>query len=150
VIADHVERDFTALAPGGKLVGDITHIRTWEGWLYLATLLDAHTTAIIGWSMAEHMRADLACDAITMAAMNGDLADGAIFHCDRGSQYTSAQLTNHMKEYGITSSMGRTGVCRDNAMAESFFAALKNQLVYRTVFPTRAKALTASWTSAPT
>ena len=150
MIADHVERDFTAPAPGGKLVGDITHIRTYEGWLYLATLLDAHTTAIIGWSMAEHMRADLACDAVTMAAMNGDLADGAIFHCDRGSQYTSAQLTNHMKEYGITSSMGRTGVCRDNAMAESFFAALKNQLVYRTVFPTRAKALTASWTSAPT
>lgn len=88
--------------------------------------------------MAEHMRADLTCDAITMAARNVNLARGAIFHSDRGSQYTSAQLTNHLNEYGITSSLGRNGVCWDNAMAESCFAALKNELVYRAVSPTRA------------
>src|SRR5665647_2217414 len=93
--------------------------------------------------MAEHLRAHPACDAITRAARKVDLAGGAIVHCDRGGQYTSGQLTNHLKEYGITSSMGRTGVCWDNAMAEFSFAALKNELVYRTVLPTRAKARTA-------
>jgi len=81
-IADHVERDFTASAPGTKLVGDITYIRTWAGWLYLATVIDCHNKAVVGWSMAEHMRTDLICDAITMAAGNVDLQPGAVFHSD--------------------------------------------------------------------
>ena len=125
------------------LVGDITHVRTWEGWLYLATVIDYHTKAIIGRSMAEHMRADLACDAITTVARNVDLPGDPTSPSNRGNQDASAQLTNHLKGYGITSSIGRGGACWDNAMAESFFAALKNGLVYRTVFPTRAKARTA-------
>jgi len=142
-IADHLGRDFTAETPGTKLVGDITYIRTWTGWLYLATVIDCRNKAVIGWSMATHMRTDLICDALTMAATNVDLAPGAVFHSDRGTQYTSAQFAKHLKKLGITPSMGRTGICWDNALAESFFGALKNELVYRTAFPTQKKARTA-------
>jgi len=134
-VADHVGRDFTAPAPGGKLVGDITYVATWAGWLYLATVIDCHTRAV-----PEHMRAELVCDALTMAAGHVEFAPGVVFHSDRGTQYTSARFAAHLKSLGVTASMGRTGVCWDNAMAESFFAALKNELVYRTVFPTREKA----------
>ena len=139
-IVDHVKRDFTSTAPGTKLVGDITYIRTWAGWLYLATVIDCHSKAVIGWSIADHMRTDLICDAITMAASNVDLAPGAIFHSDRGTQYTSTQFAAHLTKHGMTGSMGRTGVCWDNSMAESFFAALKNELIYRTAFTTRESA----------
>ena len=90
--------------------------------------------------MAPHMRTDLICDALTMAATRQPLAPGAIFHSDRGTQYTSPQFAKHLESLGIVGSMGRTGVCWDNAMAESFFAALKNELVYRVVLPTRKKA----------
>ena len=139
-ISDRLNRDFTAPTPGVKLVGDITYIKTWEGWLYLATVIDCCTKQVIGWSMAEHMRTDLICDALTMAASRHHLGEGAIFHSDRGCQYTSAQFAKHLDSLGIVGSMGRTGVCWDNAMAESFFAALKNELVYRVVLPTRKKA----------
>jgi putative transposase len=142
-IADHLGRDFTAAAPGCRLVGDITYIPTWSGWLYLATVIDCHTKAVIGWSMAEHMRTDLICEAITMAATTTDFRPGVIFHSDRGTQYTSVRFAEHLAALGVTASMGRTGVCWDNAMAESFFGALKNELVHRTVFPTRERARTA-------
>ena len=139
-IRDRLHRDFTADTPGAKLVGDITYIKTWEGWLYLATVIDCCTKQVLGWSMADHMRTDLICDALTMAATRHQLAEGAIFHSDRGTQYTSAQFAKHLEALGIVGSMGRTGVCWDNALAESFFAALKNELVYRVVLPTRKKA----------
>ena len=139
-IDDHLRRDFTAERPGQKLVGDITYIRTWEGWLYLATVIDCHSRTVVGWSMADNMRTPLICDALTMAATNIDLPDNAIFHSDRGSQYTSFEFAAHLTKLGLTPSMGRTGVCWDNALAESFFATLKNELVYRTVFSTREKA----------
>lgn len=139
-IADHVRRNFTAPTPGVKLVGDITYIRTWEGWLYLATVIDVCTRQVIGWSMADHMRTSLICDAVSMAAGRTELVPGAIFHSDRGTQYTSREYADHLSSLGVVGSMGRTGVCWDNAMAESFFAALKNELVYRVVLPTRAKA----------
>lgn len=139
-IPDLVGRDFTAAAPGTKLVGDITYIRTWAGWLYLATVLDCFSHRVVGWSMATHMRASLVVDAIDMAAINTKLADEAVFHSDRGSQYTSEQFRAALAGHGVKSSMGRTGVCWDNAMAESFFAALKNELVYRTAFPTQEHA----------
>ncbi|MGH3706030.1 MAG: IS3 family transposase [Agromyces sp.] len=132
-IVDHVRGDFTAPAPGCKLVGDITYIRTWQGWLYLATVIDCHTKAVVGWSMAEHMRTSLICDALTMAAGNVDVAPGVIFHSDRGTQYTSAEFAAHLAVNDVTASMGRTGVCWDNAMAESFFGVLKNELIHRTV-----------------
>lgn len=140
VVVDHLRRDFTAPAPGCKLVGDITYVPTWQGWLYLATVIDCHTKAVVGWSMAEHMRTDLVCDALTMASMNVKLVPGAVFHSDRGSQYFSAQYAEHLKTLDLTASMGRTGICWDNAMAESFFAALKNELIHRVIFTTRDKA----------
>ena len=90
--------------------------------------------------MADHMRTDLICDALTMAATRHQITPGAVFHSDRGTQYTSAQFAHHLDRLGIAGSMGRTGVCWDNAMAESFFAALKNELVHRVVLPTRRKA----------
>lgn len=138
--ADLVGRDFTATEPGTKLVGDITYIRSWTGWLYLATVIDCCTREVVGWSMATHMRASLVCDAVSMAAGNGKIEPGAIFHSDRGAQYTSAEFTTHLRGLDIRSSMGRRGQCWDNALAESFFASLKNELVYRTVFASQDRA----------
>jgi transposase InsO family protein len=141
--ADLVARDFTAGAPGTKLVGDITYIPTWQGWLYLATVIDCHSKAVVGWSMADHMKASLVTDAITMAAGNIELQSGCVFHSDRGAQYTSAEYRTKLQELEVAPSVGRTGVCWDNALAESFFAALKNELIHRTVFPTRDRARSA-------
>lgn len=137
---DLVRRDFTADAPGEKLVGDITYIRTWAGWLYLATVIDCHTKMVIGYAMADHMETSLIRAAIDMAARNIALPKDAIFHSDRGSQYTSSEYRKRLEELDIRPSLGRTGICYDNAMAESFNASLKVELVYRTVFPTREHA----------
>lgn len=134
---------FTAEVPGTKLVGDITYIPTWQGWLYLATVIDCHTKQVVGWSMADHMRAGLIGDALTMAAGNIEIAEGCVFHSDRGAQYTSAEYRQLLENYNMLPSVGRTGVCWDNALAESFFASLKNEMVHRTTFPTRRHARTA-------
>lgn len=139
-IPDRVERDFTAGAPGVKLVGDITYIPTWQGWLYLATVIDCHTKAVIGYAMADHYKTSLISAAIDAAARNYPLADGAIFHSDRGSNYTSEEFAAKLASLGLRQSVGRTGICYDNALAESFFAVLKNELVHRTVYPTREHA----------
>ena len=138
--ADLVDRDFTAEAPGTKLVGDITYIHTWEGWLYLATVIDCFNKEVIGYAMADHMRTELVTDALDMAARNHTLAADCIMHSDHGTQYTSAEFRAKLDELNLRQSLGRTGVCWDNALAESFFAALKNERVYRTVYPTRKKA----------
>jgi putative transposase len=138
--ADLVGRAFTADTPGTKLVGDITYLRTWTGWLYLATVIDCCTREVVGWSMATHMRASLVCDAVSMAAARGNVKPGAIFHSDRGSQYTSAEFSAHLGALNMRGSMGRVGQCWDNALAESFFASLKNELVYQTVFPSQTSA----------
>lgn len=139
-VGDLVCRDFTAKAPGVKLVSDITYIPTWEGWLYLATVIDCYSKAVVGWSMSESLHADLVCAAVAAAACQIDLQPGCIFHSDRGSQYTSAQLRAHLAGYDMRGSVGRTGVCWDNAMAESFFAALKNEWLNRMVFATKEQA----------
>jgi putative transposase len=139
-IPDLVNRDFTADAPGQKMVGDITYIPTWEGWLYLATVIDCHTKAVIGWAMDDNYKTPLIEAAIEMAARNHRLAGDAIFHSDRGSNYTSAQYAKMLKRLNLRQSVGGTGQCWDNAMAESFFAALKNERVHRTQYPTREHA----------
>ncbi len=139
-IPDLVCRDFTADAPGQKMVGDITYIPTWEGWLYLATVIDCHTKAVIGWAMDDNYKTPLISAAIIMAARNHSLEPGAIFHSDRGSNYTSAEFADTLAALDLRQSVGRTGICYDNAMAESFFGALKNELVHRTVYPTREHA----------
>lgn len=137
---DLVGRDFTADAPGRKLVGDITYIPTWAGWLYLATVIDCFNKEVIGYAMADHMRASLVADALGMAAHNHRLSIGCIFHSDRGTQYTSTEFAATLSGLNMRQSLGRTGCCYDNALAESFFAALKNERVHRTVYPTRNRA----------
>ena len=138
--ADLLKRDFTAPAPGQRFVGDITYISTWEGWLYLSTVIDLCTREVVGWAMADHMRTSLVTDSIAMAHRNRDITIGAIFHSDRGCQYTSSEFATYLESCGMVGSMGRTGVCWDNALAESFFASLKKECVHRTVFSTRKKA----------
>jgi putative transposase len=137
---DLVGRDFTATRPGHKLVGDITYVRTWEGWLYVATVIDLYSRRVVGWSIADHMRACLVGDALEAApgCYPGGL-QGAIFHSDRGSQYTSSEYRQLCERLGVRQSMGRTGVCWDNAVAESFFATLKTELIYTASWPTKAK-----------
>ena len=139
-IPDLVGRNFTAAAPGAKLVGDITYIPTGKGWLYLATVIDCHTKMIVGYAMAEHYKTPLIQAALAHAAGRVSLEPNAIFHSDRGSNYTSRDFGATITELGLRQSVGRTGICYDNALAESFFAALKNERVHRTVYPTREHA----------
>ena len=139
-IPDLVNRDFTADAPGQKMVGDITCVPTWEGWVYLATVIDCATRKVAGWAMDDNYRTPLIKSAIEMAARNLDLPADAVFHSDRGSNYTSAEFAASLERLGIRQSVGRTGICYDNALAESFNAALKVERVHRTAYPTRKKA----------
>ena len=122
------------------MVGDITYIPTWEGWLYLATVIDCATRKIAGWAMGDNYKTPLIKDAIQMAARNLDLPEGAIFHSDRGSNYTSGEFAKELNRLNIRQSVGRTGICYDNALAESVNGTLKVELVYRTTYPTREKA----------
>ena len=137
---DLLRRDFCADRPGIKLVGDITYIRTWQGWLYLATLIDCFNREVIGWSMADHLRTELVTDALDMAVRNHRLEPDCIMHSDRGTQYTSAEYRATLTRLGLRHSVGRTGQCWDNALAESFFASLKNERVHHIVYPSRKKA----------
>jgi transposase InsO family protein len=139
-IPDLVHRDFTAGIPGAKMVGDITYIPTWQGWAFLATVIDCATRKVIGWAVDDNYRTPLISSAIQMAARNMDLPDDAIFHSDRGSNYTSAEFAAVLRELSIRQSAGRTGSCFDNALAESFNAAVKVERVHRTVYPTIRKA----------
>jgi transposase InsO family protein len=139
-VPDLVNRDFSAVVPGAKMVGDITYITTWEGWVYLATVIDCATRKVVGWAMDDNYRTPLITAAIGMAARNLDLPEGAVFHSDRGSNYTSAEFAAVLERLGIRQSVGRTGICFDNALAESFNAAVKVERAHRTVYPTRKKA----------
>jgi putative transposase len=139
-IPDLVNRDFSATVPGAKMVGDITYIPTWEGWLFLATVIDCATRKVIGWAMDDNYRTPLITSAIWMAARNVRLPADAIFHSDRGSNYTSAEFAAVLGQMRIHQSVGRTGICFDNSLAESFNAAVKVERVHRTVYPTRKKA----------
>ncbi|MGC0367057.1 putative transposase [Rhodococcus sp. 27YEA15] len=140
VVPDLLLRDFTADRPGITFVGDITYVHTWQGFVYLATVIDCFSRKVVGWSIADHMRTELVATALTNAAATTLIEPDAIFHSDRGSVYTSRAYRTLVSSLGIRSSMGRTGVCWDNSMAESFFAALKNERIYRTVYPTKDKA----------
>ena len=137
---DLIGRDFTAAAPGQRMVGDITYLRTGEGWLYLATVIDLATRMVTGWQLATHMRTSLVTDALAMAITHGHAQPGAIFHSDRGTQYTSAEFARFCQAHSIRPSVGKTGVCWDNAAAESFFGALKNEMYSRHAWPGRARA----------
>ncbi len=135
-----VARDFTAVAPDRLWIGDITYVPTWEGWLYLAVLLDAHSRRVVGWAMADHLRGELALAALAMALRARRPAPGLVHHTDRGCQYTAEAYQETLAAHGVTASMSRAGDCLDNAMAESFFATLKAELVDARRWPTRAAA----------
>ena len=140
-IPDLVSRDFTAGKPGEKMAGDITYIDTWEGWVYLATVIDCATRKMVGWAMDDNYKTPLISRAIEMAARNLNLPAGAVFHSDRGSNYTSAEYGKVLEGLGIRRSVGRTGICFDNALAESVNGALKVELVHRTAYATRKAAM---------
>jgi transposase InsO family protein len=135
-----LERRFDPPALNVAWCGDITEIATWEGKLYLATVIDLYSRRLLGFALASHCRAPLVCDALTMAiATRGGKSNvaGVIMHTDRGSQYTSKSFVELCRSQGVTQSMSRAGSCLDNAVAESFFASLKTEVVYRTVLATR-------------
>ncbi len=138
-IPDLVERKFQSEAPDRLWVADITYIRTWEGFLYLATVLDVFSRRVVGWAMTSHLRTGLVLQALDMA-LEQRQAYGVIHHSDQGSQYTSIAFGERCKKAGVSPSNGSVGDCYDNAMAESFFATLECELLDRRVFRTRAEA----------
>ena len=121
-----------------RYVGDITYVATWEGWAYLATVIDLASRKVVGWSLADHMRTELVEDALTMAFMNRQPEEGVIFHSDRGCQYTSTDFANLARSNGVVLSVGRKGECWDNAVAESFFATITRELIDTRSWPTRS------------
>jgi putative transposase len=141
VADDLVERRFRPAAPNVVWVADITYLRTWEGWVYLAAVQDAYSRAIVGWSIADHMRAELVVDALQMAVARRRPAPGLIHHSDQGSQYVSLGFGQAARDAGIAVSMGSKGDAYDNAVAESFFATLKKELVNRRSWPTRRELM---------
>jgi putative transposase len=132
-----LEQDFNASAPNQKWAGDITYLWTDEGWVYLATMIDLYSRAVIGWAMSERMTADLVCDALRMALFRRHQPSGVIVHSDRGSQYCSAQYQGLLKQYSLRCSMSGKGNCYDNACAESFFHSLKVEAIHGERFATR-------------
>jgi transposase InsO family protein len=140
--ADRIRRDFTADASklNTRWCGDITYIATWEGWLYLATVIDIASRRVVGFALADHLRTELIAGALSNAVAARDPEPGVIFHSDRGCQYTSAAYAALAEENEVTLSVGRTGQCWDNALAESFFSSLKGELIDDRARPTRAGA----------
>jgi transposase InsO family protein len=143
--ADAIRRDFTADAAkiNTRWCGDITYIATWEGWLYLATVIDIASRRIVGFALADHLHTELPADALANAVAARDPAPGVIFHSDRGCQYTSAAYAALAGDCQVVLSVGRKGQCWDNAVAESFFASLKGELTDTQAWPTRAAACRA-------
>ena len=141
-LVDLVLRDVHPSGPNRTWVGDITYIKTWTGWAYLATVIDCHSRKVIGWSIADHMRTELVTAALDMALKNRTPPSGVIFHSDRGSQYTSSEFRTFCTDNNVRPSVGKTGICYDNAVAESFFATIKKELVHLRPWPTLARLRT--------
>lgn len=135
-----LNRDFYASNPNEKYVGDITYISTGEGWLYLATVIDLYSRKVVGWSMDDTMKVSLVNDALNMAIAHRNPQKCLLWHTDRGSQYASYSHKDLLEKHNIVQSMSRKGNCWDNAVAESFFKSLKNELVYQTYFYTKKQA----------
>lgn len=135
-----LNRNFTTDAPNKAWVGDITYIRTHEGWLYLAVLVDLYSRRVVGWSMSLSLDRQLCLDALDMAVRDRNPAPGLIHHSDRGCQYTSFDYRAALEDHNFVCSMSRRGNCWDNAVAESFFATLKSEVLYRRTLATRKEA----------
>ncbi|MDP2903892.1 MAG: IS3 family transposase [Methylovulum sp.] len=140
IAPNHPGRQFTVERPNQACVGDITYIHTQEGWLYLAVVIDLFSRQVVGWSMAEHMRAKLVNDALLMALWKRKPDKGLLWHTDRGSQYASESHRALLKQHSIHQSMSRKGNCRDNAVSESFFHTLKTGLVHHQAYQNRDEA----------
>jgi putative transposase len=140
---DLVQRDFDPSAPNRLWAADITYIRTWEGWLYLALVMDCYSRRIVGWAIADHLRAELVVDALEMAVTRRRPDERLVHHSDQGSQYTSLVFTQRCRAVGIDVSMGSRGDCFDNAVLESFHATIKKDLIHRRAWPTKTEARTA-------
>jgi putative transposase len=140
---DLVARNFSSEMPDRLWVADITYVRSREGFVYLAFILDVCSRRLVGWSMATHLRTEIVVEALQMAIARRKPAPGLIHHSDRGVQYTSLSFGRRLEEEGLIPSMGQVGSAYDNALAESFIATLKTELLYRNIWPTRQAARTA-------
>jgi putative transposase len=132
---DLIGRSFTADEPNQRWCGDVTYVKTWDGWAYVATVIDLYSRAIVGYAIADHMRTSLVTDALDMAIAKRTPAAGVIFHSDRGTQYTSSEFDTYCRDNKIRRSLGRTGVCYDNAVSESTFATYKKELIHTRPWP---------------
>jgi putative transposase len=132
---DLIGRSFTAAEPNQKWCGDITYVKTWDGWAYVATVIDLHSRAIVGYAVADHMRTSLVTDALDMAIATRTPAADVIFHSDRGTQYTSSEFDKYCRDNKVRRSLGRTGICYDNAVSESTFATYKKELIHTRPWP---------------
>ena len=126
---DLVKRQFTAEAPNRLWLADITYCSTWQGWLYVAFIIDVYSRVIVGWQIATHMRTDLVLDALNMATYRHKPVDGCVHHSDAGSQYTSIRYTDRLVDTGLAASIGTVGDSYDNAMAEALNGTFKAELV---------------------
>jgi len=134
--------DFRAERPNHKWLADISYIPTWEGWLYLATVLDLYSRRVVGWAMSERIASDLTIAALKMALLQRQPKPGLIHHSDRGSQYTDDAYKSLLASWGIQPSMNSTGAWYDNAPEESFYGTLKSERVHHRVYHTRHEAMT--------
>ncbi len=140
VAPNRLQREFSVAGPDRAWVTDITYIRTWEGWLFLAAVMDLYSRKIIGWSMKPTLARDLVLDAIVMAVWRRRPSGSVLIHSDQGSQYGSDDWLRFCRDHGLTPSMSRRGNCWDNAVAESFFSSLKKERVRRRIYRTRDDA----------
>jgi putative transposase len=144
---DLLRRDFTAKRQNEKWCGDITYVKTWEGWAYVATVIDLYSRTIVGYAIDNHMRTSLVTDALDMAIANRRPKRKVIFHSDRGTQYTSGEFSAYCRKNKIRRSLGKTGICYDNAVSESTFATYKKELIHTRPWPDLAtlKTMTVDW-----
>jgi putative transposase len=140
---NRLAQDFYACRPNETYVGDITYIRTQQGWLYLATVIDLFSRNVVGYTIDERLHTRLIINALNIARSKRSSLNGAIFHSDRGSQYASNEFREHLSRYGMIQSMSAKGNCYDNAVAESFFHTLKTELIYHMRFQSKEEAIKA-------
>jgi transposase InsO family protein len=138
-LVDLVGRQFSPAAPDMVWYGDITYVKTWNGWAYIASVIDGYSRKVVGWAIENHMRTELVTAALAMAIAQRRPPDGVIFHADRGSQYTSREFVDFCQKNGVRNSVGKTGICYDNAAAESFWATLKKEHIHLHPFDTIAR-----------
>lgn len=140
VVENVLNRDFAPSAPNKVWVTDITYVRTYEGWLFLAVVVDLYSRQVVGWAMQPRMTSDLVLQALLAAVWKRKPGPGVIVHSDQGSQFTSGDWLSFLKEHRMVPSMSRRGNCHDNAVAESFFGALKKERIKRRIYPNREAA----------